>query len=220
MDLQTFGIGKTDYSFTIVTSNIIQGTEIYIKLSDGIKTTILDNESCKTLFNIYQEFMLVYSRVSFTKLFSYSVTDTDTLIDINVNRTNIQDNTEHKWEVVFTDSVTNEQTIFNINRTFLWQLGLHAVLLNNAVTHWWWKINEATARFNRCNWPRVESLKKISQIVILKYSPKSAFVHPCVLCLLPPMIQQFMKSWGGEYKITYEEEMLIKHTSDPYDTTI
>ena len=96
---------------------------------------------------------------------------------------------------------------FVIDRRALYQFCIYAKLLDNSIFFWWWTVNETFARYNRPLWPRVQSLKDITKLTLLKYAPTDEFIHPTVLDLYPPAIQEFLRTWVGEYKVTREGEL-------------
>jgi hypothetical protein len=201
----------TDFSFTIVTENIVQDTPLYVKLIKGKVSHILSEDAARRLFCVYDELEELFSRVGFTHTISYlAVQDDETLVFITIKKkysNNGRQVVGAIWEMEINNNVTKKYITFEIDRKTLWRINQYSKVLSNALFYWWWHSNEIELRYTRTSSYQLLSLKDTCKVALLKNATEGCFISKEILSLYPPMIQQFLQGWPGMYMIKHGHDL-------------
>ena len=217
MDLQTFKVRNTDFSFTIVTNNVAQGTALYVRLNKNNVSQLLTSDAARTLFDAYSDLEDLFSRLCYTHIVSYlAIRDDETPVSIVITKNYDGNGTVScvKWKLCIRHEPTDTYTDFSIDRKSLWRINLYDKVLSNALFYWWWKVNEAELRLNSPLLRCLYSLKDICKHTLLKTALKGEFISQEILSLYPSTIQTYLRTWPGKYEILYGHDLARREPHD------
>jgi hypothetical protein len=120
-----------------------------------------------------------------------------------------------QWELEVDNITTKNYTTFKIDRKTLWRIDQYEKVLDNALFYWWFRTNEIELRHTKPVLHELISLKDTCKIVLLRNAATNSFISKEVLDLYPPLIQQFLRGWSGEYKIKYGYDLPV---TEPHDS--
>jgi hypothetical protein len=218
MVLQTFKVCNTDFKFAIITKNVLQGTRLYVRLTENNTSQLLTSDAARHLFNAYHGMEDLFSRLCYTHAVSYLVVrDDETPVYIQIIKQYNKNNAPIgvKWTLRIIHEPTNTTTQYHIDRKSLWRINLYCKVLDNSLFYWWWRVNEAYTRHTRlflhCLW----TLKDSCKITLLKNAKKGKFISKEILAVFPSAIQKYLQGWSGKYEIQYGHDLNVK---EPYDS--